>query len=146
MNYVIGKTLYSAFGDGLLQLNFQTVHASGLYKAQIAATLAVTSKGREVIDGSRKWKLFCLSPDEDQQSCSNKKHRKSGGSNLIPVIEELLSSSSNWYEITETSQYQYPGVFSRSSKRYCQTSLPWLCQRHLQVATFHRTKLPPSLQ
>ena len=103
--------IYSAIGDGLLELNFQTVRATGLYKAQIAATLAVTSKGKEVVDGSRKWTLLCSATAEEQHSCPKKKHRKSGGSNLIPVIEELLSSSSNWYEITETSQYQYPGVF-----------------------------------
>ena len=30
----------------------------------------------------------------------------------MPLIEQLLSSADNWYEIVSTRQYQYPGVFT----------------------------------
>lgn len=29
----------------------------------------------------------------------------------MPIVEDLFSTPSNWYEISETSHYQYPGVF-----------------------------------
>ena len=94
--------IHAAIGDGLLELTFKTIHACGLYKPQIAAILEVTAEGREVINGERKCTFLSIQPD-DQQSNPKKNHRKSGGSNLIHVIEELLSSRSNWYVITETS-------------------------------------------
>ena len=40
-----------------------------------------------------------------------KKKHTAGGSNLMPEIEHLLASRSNWYEIDSTPQNQYPGVF-----------------------------------
>ena len=104
------QRIHAAIGDGLLRLNFHSVHANGLFKPQIAATLTVTAKGKEVAEGKQEWS-FLSSSDEASDPCPPKKHRHSGGSNLMPVIEALLSSASNWYEITETSQYQFPGVF-----------------------------------
>lgn len=43
-DYWIQRT-HAAIGDGLLRLKFYPVHASGLFKPQIAATLTVTAKG-----------------------------------------------------------------------------------------------------
>ena len=107
------QRIHAAIGDGLLRLKFHSVHASGLYSPQIAATLAVTSKGKAVVEGQQGWSVlgspFLL--DKPSDSAPPKKQRHSGGSNLMPVIEALLASASNWYEITETSQYQFPGVF-----------------------------------
>lgn len=104
------QRIHAAIGDGLLQLEFYSVHARGLFKPQIAATLIVTGKGRSVAEGHQKWSVI-NTPEEASPSCLPQKHRQSRGSNLMPVIEDLLSSPSNWYKITETSQYQYPGVF-----------------------------------
>lgn len=104
------QCIIAAIGDGLLRLEFSLVHARGLFKPQVAAMLTVTAKGREVAEGKQKWCLF-RQPAITNETKPMKKQRRSGGSHLVPFVEDLLSSSSNWYEITETSQYQYPGVF-----------------------------------
>lgn len=104
------QRIHAAIGDDLLRLEFNLVHARGLFKPQIAAMLTVTAKGREVAEGKRKWCLYSQ-PAITDEAKPKKKQRRSGGSHLVPLVEDLLSSSSNWYEITETSQYQYPGVF-----------------------------------
>ncbi len=31
---------------------------------------------------------------------------------MLPILEKLLSSSENWYDIKEQDDYQYPGKFS----------------------------------
>ncbi len=107
------QRFHAAIGDDLLRLEFRSVYAKGLFKPQIAAMLTLTTKGKEVAEGKRKWCVYSRPAitDEANDSCPKRKNRRSGGSHLMPVVEDLLSSSSNWYEITETSQYQYPGVF-----------------------------------
>lgn len=102
----------AAIGCGLLQLTFSRICATGLYRPQIAATLVVTSKGAEIARGGGKWKVPCLLDSGPESTQSSKKRRKPGGSNLMPVIESLLSSHLKWYEITNTTQYQHPGVFA----------------------------------
>ena len=57
-----------------------------------------------------EWNLPCLTQEEEQPQ--SKKSRTHGGSNLMPVIEGLLSSSENWYEVESSKDYQYPGVFT----------------------------------
>ncbi len=111
------QRIHAAIGDGLLQLNFSAVHAGGLFKPQIAPTIAITAKGQDVADGRRKWSVLSNTTNTDHASasCPMKKKRRSGGSNIMPVVENLLSSPSNWYELTEASQYQYPGVLHDSS-------------------------------
>ena len=107
------KRIHAAIGDDLLRLKFISVYAGGLFRPQIAATLTLTFKGNEVAEGKQRWCIYSRPAitDEGNHLHPKKKPRKSGGSNLMPIIESLLSSSSNWYEISETSQYQYPGVF-----------------------------------
>lgn len=106
------QRINAAIGDGLLQLDFSAIRGVGLYKPQIVATIAITAEGQDVLDGKRKWIVLSNTASGDQAgtSCPVKKKRRSGGSNITPVVVSLLSSSSNWYEITSTSQYQYPGV------------------------------------
>ena len=99
----------SAIGDGLLQFNFTTIHATGLYSPQIAATLAITESGMQVANQAQEWKVKSTTISTNE--IAHKKKRTAGGSNLMPVIEHLLASRSNWYEIDSTPQYQYPGVF-----------------------------------
>ena len=45
---------------------------------------------------------------QDREEKLPKKKRTQGGSNLMAVIEDLLSSSENWYEIESIKDYQYP--------------------------------------
>lgn len=106
------QRIHAAIGDDLLRLKFTSIYGSGLFKPQVSASLVLTSKGKEVAEGERKWCVYSrLNTNEDGHLQPTKKPRRSGGSNLMPVIESLLSTSSNWYEISESSQYQYPGVF-----------------------------------
>ena len=47
----------SAIGDGLLQLTFTTIHATGLFCPQIAATLAITEYGMQVANQAQECKV-----------------------------------------------------------------------------------------
>ena len=92
-------------GSGLLQLKFSHICATGLYRPQIAATVQITSKGVQVASGEEEWKVpFPLSTGSESIQ-SSKKMQMSGGSNLMPAIEKLLSSRLKWYDITNTTKY-----------------------------------------
>ena len=58
---------------------------------------------------AQEWKVKSTTISTNE--LSPKKKRTAGGSNLMPEIEHLLASRSNWYKIDSTPQYQYPGVF-----------------------------------
>ena len=102
----------AAIGSGLLQLKFSHICGTSLYRPQIAATVQITSKGVQVASGEEEWKVPCPLDIVSESIQSSKKKRMSGGSNLMPGIEQLLSSRSKRYDITNTTQYQYPGVFA----------------------------------
>lgn len=68
------ERIQAAVGDDLLRLNFSSAYAAGLFKPQIAATLALTAKGEEVAEGQRKWSVH-ISPaltEEASESVSPK--------------------------------------------------------------------------
>lgn len=46
--------IHAAVVDGLLQLEFHSVHARGLYKPQVAPMFTIASKGRSVIEGAQE--------------------------------------------------------------------------------------------
>ena len=93
--------IHAAIGDGLLSLNFSVIRANGLFRDQIAATLSVSSEGVKVKENKLEWNvpILCQEPTQNHEETLPKKKRTQGGSNLMPVIENLLSSSENWYEI-----------------------------------------------
>ena len=101
--------IHAAIGDGLLSLNFSVIRANGLFRDQIAATLTITEEGVKAKEENVEWNLPI--PYQEEKQTPPKKKRAQGGSNLMPIIEELLSSSDNWYEVESTKHYQYPGVF-----------------------------------
>ena len=81
----------------------------GAFRSQIAATLDITEVGMLVYDKNKQWTLHEAETLENEvPSC--KKRRTASGSNIMPIIEDALSSKMEWFEITDTSQYQYPGV------------------------------------
>ena len=90
-------------------MTFTTIHATGLFCPQIAATLAITEYGTQVANQAQEWKVKSTTISTNE--LAPKKKRTAGGSNLMPEIEHLLASRSNWYQIDSTPQYQYPGVF-----------------------------------
>ena len=90
-------------------MTFTTSHATGLFCPQIAATLAITEYGTQVANQAQEWKVKSTTLSTNE--LAPKKKRTAGGSNLMPEIEHLLASRSNWYQIDSTPQYQYPGVF-----------------------------------
>ena len=101
----------SAIGNGLLQLTFTTIHATGLFCSQIAATLAITEYGIQVANQAQECKVKSTTISTVTNGLAPKKKRTAGGSNLMPEIEHLLASCFNWYEIDSTPKNQYPGVF-----------------------------------
>ena len=112
------RLICAAIGDGVLELVLSTITAPGLYRPQIAATLAITPEGRNLLLSTHGWSIPEAQDDHDDSLTSSqlpRKKRLSGGSNLVPVIEKLLLSSEKWYKIETTSQYQYPGVFSNQT-------------------------------
>ena len=92
--------IYAAIGDGLLTLRFCAIRAAGLFRYQIAATLSLTEKGVKCSASELEWDLPCI---DKPVECSTKKTRCYGGSHLLPLIENLLSSSDNWYEVVDSS-------------------------------------------
>lgn len=64
----------------------------------------------KITQENQDWNVPLLT--EEVKSVQTKRNRTHGGSNLMPVIEELLSSSDNWYEVVSINDYQYPGVFA----------------------------------
>lgn len=108
-------TIHAAIGDGLIILNFAEIRASGLFRNQIAATLIVSEDGKQVANGGTSWHVPCLIQETDSQS-QIRKARAPSGSNLMPVIEDLLSSSQNWFQVTHSKDYQYPGLFPEPPK------------------------------
>ena len=87
----------------------------GAFRNQMSATLEITDHGSEVASGNEQWVTIEVEPIDPSSVKPAKKKRLSGGSNLMPEIENALSSQSNWYEISTTSQYQYPGVCPQST-------------------------------
>ena len=84
----------------------------------------LTDKGIQIKEQKVEWKVPCLNQEEEKPP--SKKNRTCGGSNLMPIIEGLLSSES-WFEIKSTKEYQYPGVFSEqedTSEPNASQSLP----------------------
>ena len=65
----------------------------------------------------------------NSESLTTKPTRKSKGMNLLPLLRRLLSSQTNWYQMTNESDHQFPGYFSLEYPKrtgYCQdiTTLP----------------------
>ena len=119
------QLICTAIGDGLLQLSFSSIRATGLFRPQIAATLALTSEGMKVACGEKEWKIPNPVSGSTKLTQRSKKARTPGGSNLMPIIENLLSSHTNCYQITTTAEYQYPGVLT-SGDGCAETQLPLL--------------------
>ena len=89
----------------------------GAFRSQIAATLDITEVGMLVYDKKKQWTLHEADTSETVgPSC--KKKRTASGSNIMPIIEDALSSKMEWFEITDTPQYQYPGVVSKEVTKF----------------------------
>ena len=61
---------------------------------------------------------------------TTKPMRKSKGMNLLPLLRKLLSSQTNWYQMTNESDHQFPGYFSLQYPKhlgYCQDITTFLC-------------------
>ena len=81
----------------------------GAFRQQIEATLQFTELGIVVSNSSKEWLIN--EPKKTEIAVHPcKKKRLSGGSNIMPMIEEYLTSTAEYFQITTTSQYQYPGV------------------------------------
>ena len=53
--------IHAALGDGL---HFANIRATGLFRDQISATLAITEKGKEVVQWKLEWKSPCQTQQE----------------------------------------------------------------------------------
>ena len=64
----------------------------------------------------------CRSSKEPAVTSGLKSTRKTKGSQILPTIHSLMSPRSNWFEIKEVADYQYPGTFCELAPkrlRYC---------------------------
>jgi hypothetical protein len=53
-------TIHAAIGDGLLALRFSTIRASGLFRDETSATLALTEKGMQIKEQKLEWNVPCV--------------------------------------------------------------------------------------
>ena len=86
--------------------------------AMVFNTFRLTPAGREHLQSPILVELPAstttepLQPGSPSVSTSKAKlTRKSKGTNLLPALRRLLTSHEHWFEITESSDYQYPGTF-----------------------------------
>ena len=86
------------------------VQVTGAFRSQISATLEITDVGTDVAEYQQQWSVSEEQSSESSDNAVTPKKRLSSGSNIMPIIEDTLSSHSNWFEISATPQYQYPGV------------------------------------
>lgn len=87
-------------------------------------------------DQRKQWTIHEVESSIESQPLKGKKKRLSTGSNIMPIIEDALLSRSNWFEITSTPQYQYPGV--RNASDSTSAYVPSKLMRHIDDCT----KLP----
>ena len=98
--------------------NMQIGRGHGRVSAMVFNTYRLTPAGREHLQSPILVELPAstttepLQPGSPLVSTSKAKlTRKSKGTNLLPALRRLLTSREHWFEITESSDYQYPGTF-----------------------------------
>lgn len=116
----------------------QEAHESGSRhrknRAMVFNTFQLSSEGFNYIDNPHEIRLPQLpdttEPSTQQALRTSKPTRVSRGSQALPVIRNLLSDQTKWFEIENPDDYQYPGVFRHEHPKrvaYCEdiTALPF---------------------
>lgn len=111
--------ILQAWLHGLLQRSTILGYGHGQMMKLVFNTYSVTEAANQFLESTPLPEVVLPSTKLEQlpptASCDSeapvKLIRKSKGTHLLPVLVSLLSSNSNWYEIKETDDYYYPGIF-----------------------------------
>ncbi len=109
---------------GLLQRNMRLGYGHSRITSIVFNTYRLTDGGERYLESPTTLSLPAPTSDQPSSDIASisrngspkevshpKLTRKSKGMHMLPVLRKLLSSQDKWFEIEESDDYHYPGVF-----------------------------------